>query len=897
MKRIFVFLGVFLLCVSAVATAAEGNITVTKLRCEYRTDPIGIDVAKPRLGWIMQSDERGQKQSAYQILVASSRQKLKNNAGDLWDSGKVNSDQSVQVVYDGRRLRSRQRCWWKVRVWDKNGDVSGYSEPAWWEMGLMKKSDWNAKWLSPPKSQDPSVKPDPAPLFRKAFKLGKPIRKARAYVTGLGYYELHLNGDKVGDHVLDPTFTRYDRRALYVTYDITDHLQKGKNAAGMIVGNGWYNMHSKAVWDFDKAPWRDRPTMICQIEVTFDDGTSTTIASDSSWKVSTGPIRFDSIREGETYDARMEKPGWSTASYDDSNWGNAAVGEGPGGKLTAQKMPPMKVTRTLEPVKITEPKDGVYVFDMGQNMAGWARLKVDGPRGAEVVMKYGERLHENGTLDQESIARFLKEGEFQTDRYILDGDGVETWEPRFVYHGFRYVEVTGFPGEPTKDSLTACVVHTDFEKAGSFECSKDLFNKVQHNTLWSYMGNYHGYPTDCPHREKNGWTGDAHLAAEQAMYNWHNAAAYEKWMRDFQDEQRPDGVLPAILPTSGWGYEWGNGPAWDSAYFLIPWYLYKYRRDARLMEVHYENWKSYVDYLSSVAKDHIVDIGLGDWVPADTETPVAVTSTGYYYVDTLTLSRAAEILGKTDDAEKYSALAEKIRKSFNEHFYKGDGVYANGSQTALSCAIYQGFARGERKKKTVQQLVKNIEEHDGHIDTGILGAKYLFHALTQNGEADVAYTVATRTNYPSYGHWIKEGATTLWESWSGEQGGSLNHIMFGDISAWYYQTLGGIRVDPENPGFKHIIFRPHPLGDLKWVEAEHESVHGTVKSHWRKTADSFRLEVTVPVNCTATVSMPVGDSHGPIELPDPTDIERIGIEGQRVRFKVGSGTYRFVSKR
>ena len=897
MRRMTALLAIFVLCISAFATVARGDITVTKLRCEYRTNPMGLDVAKPRLGWVMESNERGQKQTAYQVLVASNRRKLKNNNGDLWDTGKVKSDQSVQVVYDGRKLRSRLRCWWKVRVWDKDGDASAYSEPGWWEMGLMGKSDWRARWLSAPKSQDPSVEPDPAPLFRKAFELESPVAKARAYVTGLGYYELHLNGDKVGDRVLDPGFTRYDRRALYATYDVTDHLQKGKNAAGMIVGNGWYNMHSKAVWDFDKAPWRDRPTMICQIEVTFKDGSSTTIASDPSWKVSTGPIRFDSIREGETYDARMEKIGWSTPAYDDSGWKSAAVVDGPGGKLTSQKMPPMKVTRTLEPVKITDPKDGVYVFDMGQNTAGWARLKVNGPRGTEVVMKYGERLHDDGTLDQKSIARFLKEGEFQTDRYILDGDGVETWEPRFVYHGFRYVEVTGFPGEPTKDSLTACVVHTDFDKAGSFTCSKDLFNKVQHNTLWSYMGNYHGYPTDCPHREKNGWTGDAHLAAEQAMYNWHNAAAYEKWMRDFQDEQRPDGVVPAILPTSGWGYEWGNGPAWDSAYFLIPWYLYQYRRDTRLMEVHYENWKSYVDYLTSVAKDHIVDIGLGDWVPADTETPVEVTSTGYYYVDTLILSRAAEMLGKTEDAEKYAELAEKIRKSFNEHFYKGDGVYANGSQTALSCAIYQGFARGERKDKAVQQLVKNIQEHEGHIDTGILGAKYLFHALTRNGEADVAYRVATRTTYPSYGHWIKEGATTLWESWSGEQGGSLNHIMFGDISAWYYQTLGGIRVDPEKPGFKHIIFRPYPLGDLKWVRAEHQSVYGTITSAWRKTGDSFRLEVTVPVNCTATVSVPAGDDQNTVQLPDPQGVERLGTDGNRVLFKVGSGAYVFIAER
>lgn len=412
--------------VTACASTGKSDLAVKNLRCEYRTNPLGIDVARPRLGWQIESGRRGAGQSAYRILVASSREKLARNEGDLWDTGRVESDRSLQVTYDGRTLKSRERCHWKVKVWDEQGNASAYSKPARWEMGLLNEDeDWRAQWLSAPESQDPSVQPDPAPLFRKAFELEKPVRSARAYVTGLGYYELYLNGSKVGNHVLDPVFTRYDRRVLYVTYDVTGHLRKGSNAAGVILGNGWYNMHTPAVWDFDKAPWRARPTMLCQIEVTFADGSSTTIASNGSWKVSTGPIRFESIRQGETYDARKEKPGWSTASYDDSGWKNASVVDGPRGKLTAQKMPPNRVMQPLEPVEVSEPKDGHYVFDMGQNLAGWARIRVSGPRGTEVTLKYGERLAEDGTVDQEDIGRFLEKG-FQTDRYILKGGGVET---------------------------------------------------------------------------------------------------------------------------------------------------------------------------------------------------------------------------------------------------------------------------------------------------------------------------------------------------------------------------------------------------------------------------------------------------------------------------------------
>ncbi len=459
--------------------------------------------------------------------------------------------------------------------------------------------------------------------------------------------------------------------------------------------------------------------------------------------------------------------------------------------------------------------------------------------------------------------------------------------------------MSGLPEKPTADTISARVVHTAFEPIGSFACSHDLLNKIQQLTLWSYRSNFHSIPTDCPHREKNGWTGDAQLAAEQAMYNWENAAGYTKWMNDLYDEQQPDGNLPGIVPTSGWGYAWGNGPAWDSAYVLIPWYLYQYRGDQRILAAHYERLCRYVDFMTSKATDHLVKHGLGDWVPVKTRTPEIVTSSGYYYIDTLIVSKIAAMLGKTDDAQRYGQLAEAIRQSFNKKLYQGDGIYANGSQTALSCALYQGLVPADRQAAVMAKLAANVEAADYHLDTGILGAKYLFRTLSEHGRHDLAYRIACQTTAPSYGDWIRRDATTLWEDWG--DGSSRNHIMFGDISAWFYQYLAGIQVDPAQPGFKHIVIRPRPTGDLTWVRAKTESPYGRVASAWRKEGDALTLKVTVPVNTTATVYLPL--SHGidtvtesgkPVQQSDTVQFLR--TEAGCGVFEVPSGEYTFVSR-
>jgi alpha-L-rhamnosidase len=457
------------------------------------------------------------------------------------------------------------------------------------------------------------------------------------------------------------------------------------------------------------------------------------------------------------------------------------------------------------------------------------------------------------------------------------------------------VQVTGFPGKPTPDNLCAKVVHTAFDSAGKFECSNELLNRIQHNALWSYLSNFVGYPTDCPHREKNGWTGDAQLAAEMGLYNFHPAAAYTKWMADFRDEQPADGQLPGIIPTSGWGYGHYGSPAWGSACILVPWYMYQHRGDERVLAEQYENMKLFVKHLQSLSTDNIVKHGLGDWCPPEgngrMKCPKTITSTGYYYVDSLIISKIAAMLGKDDEAKEYAELAAAIRKSYNEQLYEGDGIYVSGCETALACPVFQGIVEPAEKDKVVEKLVAEVERQNRHIDTGILGAKYLFRVLTENGRADLAYEIATQTTYPSYGNWLERGATTLWEMWDG--GGSQNHIMFGDISAWFYKALAGIDLDPQRPAFKHIIIRPYPVGDLKWAKAEHESMYGLIRSSWQRDGEAFTLDVTIPANTTATVYVPAKDAASAGEL---SDIKPSACEGGRAVFEVGSGNYSFQSR-
>jgi alpha-L-rhamnosidase len=866
------------------------------LRCEHLVDPLGVEHPQPRLSWQLSSPRRGERQSAWQVQVASSPTLLAKGRGDLWDSGRTTGDAQL-AVYDGAALAARQQAWWRVRAWDAQGKAGPWSDPARWEMGLLTPKDWRGRWIA--RTDDPA--PAPAPLLRRAFRVDGELRRARIYVCGIGYHELRLNGAKVGDRLLDPGYTRYDRRALYVVHDVTDALVHGENVIGAILGTGWYDVHTAAVWGFHQAPWRGSPRLLLQLHLDYADGRERVIVSDGKWSVATGPIVYDSIYGGESYDARLERAGWDEPGYDDRSWRTAKVVDGPGGALAAQLMPPIRARRRLEPRAITQPRPGVHVVDFGQAFAGHARIAVDAPAGTEITIRYGERLDAQGLLDTAFIDEHMTKADpafrFQTDRFIAAGRGRQEWSARFTYHGFRWVEIHGWPGTPAPGDIVGVEHHTDLEPAGAFSCADPLLGRIALATDWAYLSNLQSIPTDCPQREKNGWTGDAHLACEQGLFTYRGAPFYEKWLDDLMDEQRPGGELPGIVPSCGWGYEWGNGPAWDSAYHLIAWTLWEHLGDARPLEKHYERLRRYVDYLGTRAVDGIVAIGLGDWCPAKTETPVEVTSTAFYHADAAIVAGAARLLGREDDARRYGELAAGIRRAFIARFRDDAGRWANGSQTALACALHFGLVDDAEREATARELVAAVDRAGGHIDCGILGTSWVLRALHAAGRDDVALRIATRTTFPGWGHWLEQGATTLWENWNGAS--SRNHIMFGDIVAWMFRALGGIEPDPAAPGFARVVVRPPLLAALPYASARHDSVRGRFAVDWRRAEGTMTVSLLVPANAEALLLMPTDDPQAVREGDGPAaEAESVRAEGHgagRARFRVGAGSYRFTA--
>ncbi len=889
------------------------GIELRNLKCDYQQPLIGIENKNPGLSWeIYCPDQRNIRQVAYQLLVASSPERLNEKDADIWNSGIVESDNSTQVLYDGKDLKSSTRYFWNVRIKAGKGEWTPYSNAAFFETGLLEQECWKAKWISAPsvwnwpgfvkKRQNGTEKgPWPwdnnAPMFRKEFHCSKQIKSARMYVSGVGYYEASLNGERVGDHRLDPAFTRYDKTVLYVCYDITSQLGKD-NAVGIILGNGWYNMFSKAVWGFDHAPWRGKPRALMQIEVVYADSTKETIVTDDSWKVAPSPVTFNNIRQGMVHDARLEQKGWDKPGYDDVNWTNVFVVPSPGGELKSQMIEPVRPFSELKPVNITKSTNNHYLVDFGQNLAGWAKLSASGKRGDTIVLRYGELL-KDGMLDQSNVAKHMQVDMVQTDRFVLKGKGIESFETKFTYHGFQYIEVSGFSGQLKKEDITAVAASTDMKERGAFECSNPTLNQIQKNTLWSFRTNYYGYPTDCPHREKNGWTGDAQLAVETGLWNFHAHAAYTKYFEDMADEQRSDGNLAAIIPSSQWGYFWGNGPAWIGAYIIMPWQMYIYDGDLRVLEKHYTGMKKMLSWFTSNAENNILSIGLGDWAPFETKTPVPLTSTAYYYHFACILAKVAKLLDKQGDYQYFNLLSAQIKKAFNQSFYNSEtGVYANGSQTAQSCAIYFQLVDANQQKKVVERLVESVEKTKYHIDAGILGAKYLPHALVQSGHSDLAYKLISNETFPGWGWWIKQGATTLWEDWDGtatKAHSSKNHIMFGDVSNWFYQYLAGIRPDTDHPGFKHFYVEPLVTDQLTWAKATFESVYGTICVAWKREDGKFKMELEVPCNTEATVTLPGRHFQESGQPLNPELIKVVSRGRNPTSIKVGSGVYHFES--
>jgi alpha-L-rhamnosidase len=908
--------------------ARGASLKVEGLKCEYRVNPLGLDTPQPRLSWLLESPQRGQRQTAYQVLAASTPDLLAKGKGDLWDSGKVASGESVQVGYGGQPLRPGQRVYWKVRSWDREGQPSGYSPAAWWEMGLLSPADWRAAWITrkraEPLSEGQMFEDHPAPLFRKGFLIEKKISRARVYVSGLGYYELRLNGQRVGNQVLDPGWTDYLKRVLYSTYDVTDQLKRGQNALGVMLGNGWFDPLPLRLWGHINP--RDNltignPRVIVQLVVDFTDGTSQTVVTDESWKVGNGPILRNSVYLGEVYDARKEQPGWDRPGFDDSGWPQAVSATEPLGSLRAQSAPPIRITRTLKPVKLTEPKPGVWIFDLGQNFAGWARLRVQGPAGTRMRLRYGELLYPDGTLNgMTAVCGQIKQGgpnyrydgvgapktAWQMEEYILKGQGEEVYTPRFTFHGFRYVEVTGFPGKPTLNTLEGLRLNSDVAPVGSFTCSNERLNRIQQMVLWTELSNLFSVESDCPHREKFGYGGDIVAAGEMAMLNFDMARFYGKAVDDLADAMRPNGGFTETAPFVGISDEGlgeRSGPVgWGTAQPFLLWRLYQYYGDRRLIEENYELTKRWVALLQSRAKDGILDNGISDHESLVPKRR-ALTGTGFYYFNVKLLSNLARALGKNEEAAEAEALAATIKTVFNRKFLQpGTGRYDTATQACQAFALYLGLVPVEEQERALAVLVRDIEDaHAGHLTTGIFGTKFMLHALADSGRADVAFKVVNQKTFPGWGHMLENGATTLWEHWEfSDNTFSHNHPMFGSVSEWFYKVPAGINPAPDAVGFDKIIIRPQPVGDLKWVKASYDSVHGKVVSDWGREAGKFTLRVRVPVGVTATVFLPAKDGTPVTEGGKPVEraagVQSLRTEPGHAVLAVEPGDYEFGSE-
>ncbi|MEM1136540.1 MAG: family 78 glycoside hydrolase catalytic domain, partial [Bacteroidota bacterium] len=775
-----------------------------------------------------------------------------------------------------------------VKVWDKDRRESSFSAVNSFETGMMQMDNWLGSWISD--SNDSTLKP--AAYFRKEFKTIKKIKTAHAYIAVGGVFELYINGQRVGDHQLDPGYTRYDQRNLYITHNVTSLLQEN-NAIGILLGNGWYNHQSTAVWFFHEAPWRARPRFCLNLRITYEDGSVETISTDENWKTALSPVIFNSIYTAEHYDARLEQPGWNKVGFDDNKWMSSIITMAPSQNIVSQSMHPIRHIEEITPKSIRKVNSQKYIFDLGRNIAGVSKIRVEGEAGTILRITHAELLDKDGNIDQSNIDLHYRPTDdsdpFQTDIYVLSGKGLETFTPRFNYKGFQYVEVASSkPIELTKNSLSGIFMHSDVPSVGKINSSSNTLNKIWEATNNAYLSNLFGYPTDCPQREKNGWTGDAHIAIETGLYNYNAITVYEKWLADHRDEQQPNGVLPAIIPTAGWGYDWANGPDWTSSIAIIPWNIYLFYGDTHLLKACYENIKRYVDHITEISPSYLTDWGLGDWVPVKSVSPKEYTSSIYYYTDALILSKAAKLLGKEDDHKSYAELAQHIKAAINtKYFNEETGIYGSGFQTELSAALYWNIVPEVSRKQVADNLAKRVIADGKHIDVGLLGSKTILNALSENGYGDLAYEVASQETYPSWGWWIVNGATTLLENWNMEttiNDISQNHIMFGEIGAWYYKALGGIKPDPNQPGFKNVLLTPHFVSNLDAFEARYISPYGKVVSEWKRTDGKIFYNVKIPANSTATLSLEGSD----ITLDENILVEKQANNSFSLKLKSGS---------
>jgi alpha-L-rhamnosidase len=900
--------------------AADSVLHPVDLRCEYLKNPLGIDRTAPRLSWKLQAAppaRRGLGQTAYQIQVASMEQALRGGKADLWDSGKVSSDGSNHIAYLGKPLESRQRCWWKVRIWDQSGRVSAWSETALWSVGLLQASDWEAKWIGL-NGGDQTLPSDktrtrlPARMLRREFETPKPIRRATVYVTGLGFFDLYLNGARVGDHIMDPALTEYTKLILYVTFDVTRQLLPGKNALGVVLGNGrYYGPRDMGI------PKRLRtygyPRLLLQLEIEYADGTRQRVVSDGEWKVTAdGPTRTNNEYDGEEYDARKEMPGWDKPRFNDAGWGKADIMSSPGGRLQAQMLEPTGITQELRAFALYPLKPGTYLVDFGQNFYGQVRLRASAPAGTMVKMREAYSLNPDGSLRSQDNRSALA-----TDTYIFKGVGVETWNPRFRGQGFRRVEVTGLPGKVTADMFTGLVVENNLDPAGTFECSIPLLNQIYRNVRWGErMFLRTGVPLDPDRDEREGWTGDPSKDGEGEAFNFNVAAFYDKWINDVFLDQRPDGMQSDVSPDY-WIYYSGD-IAWPSVLTIIPDWYYSFYGDRRILEGNYESMKKWVEYCARQLKaDYTVDkTEYGDWCDTASmdgknrdgkdrgATSRPLIGTAYCYLNVKLMARAAQRLGKREDEEHYTDLAARIRDGFNKRLFNPQTAqYESATQTSYVLPLAFSLVPDEFRPRVTQNLVDDIMiQHQGYATVGLLGMQWLMEVLTETGHADVALAIATRTKRPSWGYMIAQGATTIWERYDmNTRDPGMNSeallIQTGDLEAWFYQSLAGINYDPEHPGFKNIVMHPRVVPGLTIAKASLDSAQGKIASSWQAQNGEFHWSIVVPPNATATVYVPANDSKTVRENGKPAaraeGVKFIRMENDAAVYEVGSGSYEF----
>ena len=984
----------------SVAHSPETSAVVpTYLRCEYLRNPLGIDVAKPRMDWTFTGFgdlPRNLAQTSYRILVASSPQILARDQGDLWDSGEVQSAETTGISYAGAALKSREGCFWKVRITDSLGKQSAWSQPAMWEMGLLNPEDWHAKWLDAPAigsgtqtasaalsilnasygardgagAKDvtaivgPMIKDnvlavpvrndilggDPAYLhpkqlrvtfmlggtkqeiaadegstltipennkslsyLRKDFTLGKSIAKARLYATALGLYDLHLNGQRVGDHVFAPDWTDYSKRVRYQVYDVTGMVRPGANTLAGMVGNGWYCGH---IGNGAYQAWGKVPALFAQLEVTYVDGSVDHFVTDASWKMRGGPILSADFMLGENYDARKEIAGWDMPGLDVSDWqsvnANREIG-GPGEPpraLNGQVDQPVRQTGELRPKSMKETAPGHWTYDLGQNMVGFVRLQISAPAGTKITLRHAEMLNSDGTIYTKNLR-----GAPSVDTYICKGGGIETWQPHFTFHGFRYVELTGLPQAPGIDTVRGIVIGTDIPRTGQFSCSNSQVNQLQSNIQWGMRGNYLSVPTDCPQRdERMGWMGDAEVFIRTATYNGDVAAFFTKWLVDVDDAQYADGVFTDVSPCPAGGRYGTEGvPAWGDAGVICPWTIYLMYGDTRILEQHLPAMKRWVDWCqghsTNLIRDHARGHDYGDWLAQGENTSKELIGTAFFAYSTALVAKSCRAVGDTAGADKYQALFEQIKAAFDQRYVKPDGQLENGTECGYCLALRFHLLPEDLRAKAGQYLAEDVASHTDHLTTGFVGVSHLLPALCSENQLDTAYKVFLQDTFPGWLFSVKHGATTIWERWDGwtpEKGfqnpgmNSFNHYSLGSCGEWMFDTVAGIGVDADQPGFRHIIIHPRPGGDLTQANGSIDSIRGKIATRWALENGTFSLRATIPVNTTATIELPTSNAssvqEGGRDIAACPEIKPAPEGEGNARFLVGSGVYNFTCR-